>query len=110
MPSLLDIARAGDDGWPVESAFDARGCLTAAGLAQLAGAAPGEAPPEMAAHVAGCARCQRRLLSGPDAGFEPAARRAQAPPPWRMVAVLVACVGLVFLAAWISRFFTTPSG
>ena len=43
--------------------FDARGCLTAAGLAALERAAPGAAPAEVAAHVGGCARCQQRLLS-----------------------------------------------
>jgi hypothetical protein len=44
--------------------LDRNGCLTAAGLAALRGAAPGRAPKEVAAHVATCARCQQRLLSG----------------------------------------------
>ena len=92
---------------PMDGPFDQRGCLTSAGLAQLAGAAPGKVPAELAAHVAACARCQRRLLAGPEAGFEPEARRAQAPPPWRMVVVLVASVVLVALAAWLSHVFTT---
>jgi hypothetical protein len=41
---------------------DARGCLTAEGLAEVARAAPGQAPPEAAAHLAACGRCQERLL------------------------------------------------
>jgi hypothetical protein len=42
--------------------LDARGCLSERGLAALASAAVGQAPPEVAAHLAGCARCQDRLL------------------------------------------------
>jgi len=41
---------------------DAHGCLTAAGLAAFQAAAPGAAPRELAVHVAGCARCQQKLL------------------------------------------------
>jgi hypothetical protein len=52
---------------------DARGCLTDAGFAALQAAPPGEAPAELAAHLAACARCQDRvLLAG--AGVEAAAR------------------------------------
>lgn len=43
--------------------FDGQGCLTPAGLTALQLAAPGRAPKEVAAHVAGCNRCQQRLLS-----------------------------------------------
>jgi len=38
------------------------GCLTSADLAAFRSAVPGRAPTELATHVAGCARCQRRLL------------------------------------------------
>ena len=43
--------------------FDGQGCLSAAGLAALQRAAPGRAPADLAAHVAGCNRCQQRLLA-----------------------------------------------
>src|SRR6185369_16981682 len=48
--------------------FDARGCLAAEGVSAIRDAPPGAAPEELAGHVAGCARCQQRLLtleSGP---------------------------------------------
>jgi hypothetical protein len=44
--------------------FDGKGCLTAAGLGAFQRAPAGRAPQELAAHVAGCGRCQQRLLSG----------------------------------------------
>jgi hypothetical protein len=44
--------------------LDRQGCLTAAGLAAFQAAPAGRAPKELAAHVAGCGRCQQRLLSG----------------------------------------------
>jgi len=43
--------------------LDARRCLTDAALAALAVAPVGKAPPEVAGHLAGCARCQHRLLA-----------------------------------------------
>jgi hypothetical protein len=46
----------------VSGLVDATGCLTEAGLAVLGSAAPGAAPPELAQHVASCARCQERWL------------------------------------------------
>ena len=42
--------------------LDAAGCLTPSGLATLVRAPVGQAPPELATHLAGCARCQERLL------------------------------------------------
>jgi hypothetical protein len=42
--------------------FDARGCLTEAGMAAFREAPPGRAPGEIAAHVASCPACQQRLL------------------------------------------------
>jgi hypothetical protein len=41
---------------------DAHGCLSPAGVSALKAAPPGGAPHELALHVAGCARCQRKLL------------------------------------------------
>jgi hypothetical protein len=43
--------------------LDARGCLTGEGLAALASAPVGKAPSEVARHLAGCTRCQDRLLA-----------------------------------------------
>ena len=42
---------------------DQGGCLTAAGLAVLRAAAAGQAPQTLAAHLAGCARCQKRVIA-----------------------------------------------
>jgi hypothetical protein len=90
--------------------FDGQGCLTSAGLAALQRAAPGRAPKEVAAHVAGCGRCQQRLLSS----LRDPARRAS--PPRRTpsgsrlawVAVLVIGGLFVLLAGlvavrWLAR-------
>jgi hypothetical protein len=77
---------------------DAQGCLTQAGFARIAAAPPGAAPPELAAHLAGCPRCQRRLLAtavGPSAATGP---RRERPPVWRTVVAVVACVLLVLIA------------
>lgn len=66
--------------------LDARGCLTAAGFAAVAAAPVGKVPPELATHLATCARCQQRLLAG---GVDPASRpRKQAPSLGRMFLVL----------------------
>jgi hypothetical protein len=78
--------------------FDGRGCLTAAGLAAVQGAPPGRAPSEVASHLAGCGRCQQRLLSGLHApGAAPPARRGAAGPRlvWLAVLVLGALFALV---------------
>ena len=54
------------------------------------GAPPGRAPSEVAAHLAGCGRCQQRLLSGLRApGAAPPARRGAAGPRLVWLAVLV---------------------
>ena len=38
-------------------------CLDQVELRALAGARPGQAPPDLALHVAGCTSCQARLLA-----------------------------------------------
>jgi hypothetical protein len=81
--------------------LDARGCLTEAGLAALDKAPPGRGPADAAAHLAGCARCQRRFLArgGQDAaGISPTPRTAVAPPLWRTIAVVVAVIVLAITA------------
>lgn len=67
---------------------DPRGCLTPAGLRALAGAPPGAGPEDLVAHLAGCARCQDRLLAID-------AERRGGRPRWR--ALLLVGVGLVAL-------------
>jgi hypothetical protein len=87
--------------------LDARGCLTAEGFARIAAAPPGRAPTELAAHLASCGRCQRRLLvtgSSSTAG-KPAARRTP-PPVWRAALVLVGVVLLVIVAMAMLRHLT----
>jgi hypothetical protein len=52
----------------MSSLLDPRGCLTPAGLAAVERAPVGQAPPELAQHLAACARCQARLLGAGRAG------------------------------------------
>ena len=80
--------------------FDARGCLTAAGLAALERAQPGAAPAELAAHVGSCGRCQQHLLSSLREPGREAASRKQPPSGSRMVWMVVLVLGgLVALLA-----------
>jgi hypothetical protein len=65
---------------------DTRGCLTEAGLQAFRQAPPGRAPAELAAHVAGCARCQTRALMT-DEGTAGPGQRKQPPPAWRVFAL-----------------------
>ena len=91
------------------SLFDGRGCLTAAGFAAFQGSAPGRAPADVAAHVAGCARCQKRLLTGSRAPA-PAAPTRRGPPGPRFAWLIVLVIGglLILLAGlvaapWLAR-------
>jgi uncharacterized paraquat-inducible protein A len=92
--------------------FDGQGCLTAAGLAAFQRAAPGRAPAEVAAHVAGCHRCQQRLLSslrepGRSASASSSRRTSSRSRLAWMVALLIG--GLIVLLAglvaapWFAR-------
>jgi hypothetical protein len=47
----------------VPALLDGRGCLSEAGLDALEAATAGQAPPELASHLAGCQRCQDRMLA-----------------------------------------------
>jgi hypothetical protein len=76
------------------SLLDPRGCLTGAALAALARAPVGQAPPEIAAHLAGCPRCQDRLL-GADRAKSREARADAEPRPYLKLAI----VGGLLLAA-----------
>jgi hypothetical protein len=76
------------------SLFDATGCLTAEGLAAVAGSVPGKVAPEAARHLATCVRCQQRALSGGvDRPVRPASR-----PPVPSVKRALLLLGLVLVA------------
>ena len=84
--------------------FDAQGCLTPAAFAAIAAAPPGAAPAELAAHLAACVRCQRRLLAkalGPSPVRGP---RREPPPLWRTVAAVIASLALVMIAMLMMQF------
>lgn len=78
---------------------DARGCLTASGQRALAQAPAGQAPPELAAHVAACTRCQRRAL-----GLAETSASARRPPsPARTAFVLLALLLAGLMLLWTIR-------
>ena len=72
---------------------DASGCLSPAGIAAVGSAAPGRSPAEVAAHLASCARCQERVLTG---GVPRPPRKATGAPPSLKRAFLL--VGLILLS------------
>jgi hypothetical protein len=86
--------------------FDGQGCLTPAAFAAIAAAPPGAAPPELAAHLAGCARCQRRLLAKAMGTTGPRGPRRERPPVWRTVVVVFAGVVLVGIAMLVVQVLT----
>ncbi|HVR71214.1 MAG TPA: hypothetical protein VMT87_10255 [Vicinamibacteria bacterium] len=93
---------------------DARGCLTPAGMAALQSAPVGQAPAELAQHVATCPRCQARLLAA-SAGRPPGAppRRdalGAAGRLWRSVAFMVAALVLALLALVVIGWLQRPGG
>jgi hypothetical protein len=82
---------------------DAKGCLSEAGLRAFRSAPPGRAPAELAAHVAGCARCQERVLAA-DEGLAGPGKRKQPPPLWRVFALFFGGLLLaVVLFLWTRR-------
>jgi hypothetical protein len=82
---------------------DRGGCLTPAGLATLRSARPGQAPPALAAHLAGCVRCQERVLAvdAPRTKGGPRGTRAVAPSLGRTL-----LLGGLVLAAVIAALVT----
>ncbi len=85
-----------------ESSARARSaCLTDADLARLQAAPPGRAPDELARHLAGCERCQQRVLFGSEKRLTAQRRRAPEWPSARralvyLVGVLVALAMLFY--------------
>jgi len=86
--------------------FDAQGCLSPQGFAQISAAPPGQAHPDLAAHLAGCMRCQRRLLA---TALPSSGPRRERPPMWRTALVIVVCLGLVLLAMALMHVLNTPA-
>jgi len=93
---------------------DARGCLTPAGLAALQQAPVGHAPTDLAQHVAGCGRCQVRLLAaGAGADHRPGETSSRAGGAgargrlWRPVlfiaAALLLALGALALVGLVQR-------
>jgi hypothetical protein len=90
---------------------DARGCLTPAGMAALQRAPAGQAPAELARHVAACDRCQARLLAAaagrPAGGREPGEGAGAPGRLWRplvfVVAALVLALAALALAGLLHR-------
>jgi hypothetical protein len=86
--------------------FDAQGCLSPQGFAQISVAPPGQVPAELAAHLAGCMRCQRRLLAAalPSSG----STRRERPPLWRTGVAVLVCLLLVVMAMMLMRIVNAP--
>ena len=87
--------------------LDPRGCLTDAGLAALAGAAPGAAPAELAQHVAGCGRCQERWLRSaiPDAQRPRLTAEETARRRWGMAAIVLGVLLFALVALVVTLRF-----
>jgi hypothetical protein len=84
-----------------DPSFPAGRCLSDEQIDAVRGAPPGEAPEELARHLAACSRCQERALFG----SEPRRRRfGGRPPEWPspgrallLVALLVAAMAAFFV-------------
>ena len=86
--------------------LDGKGHVSAAGLHALQAAPPGQAPVELAQHLAGCAACQQRLLVASAPGPRRAPGRKPmplAPSPGRTILLLVLTALFVMLALWSLR-------
>jgi hypothetical protein len=83
---------------------DRPGCLSEAELSRVREAPPGEAPEDLARHLAGCERCQERALFGPGSRPRPRREAPRMPSPARTLTLLV------LLAAAILAFFVTLKG
>lgn len=82
------------------SGFDARGCLSEAGLREVLSAPLGQAPQDLAQHLARCDRCQQRLLLASSPPRPPRRKTpATAPSPRRMLLLLALL--LLSLAAFL---------
>jgi hypothetical protein len=78
--------------------LDAHGCLTAAGVVALQSAPPGGAPRDLALHVAGCGRCQQKLLESATANDPLKRGKGKARPLAPSLGRTVLLAGLVLVA------------
>lgn len=80
-------------------------CPSDAELQQLQSAVPGQAPPALARHLAGCERCQQRVLFGSET--RPAGKRRPLPewptPKRALVLLLAVLVALAMLLYSLQR-------
>lgn len=85
-------------------------CPSDAELSQLQAAVPGQAPPVLARHLAGCERCQQRVLFGSEARR---AGKRRPPPEWPtpkralvlLLAVLAALAMLLYSLRRVAALF-----
>jgi len=76
------------------------GCLTEAEVSRVRGAPSGQVPEDLAHHLAGCERCQERVLFGP---VRRTRRRREMPPmptstrALILVGVMAAAIVAVFI-------------
>jgi hypothetical protein len=79
----------------------AQDCLSEDQIAALSDLAPGQVPPALAQHLAGCERCQSRVLFG--AVRSPRVKRE--PPPLPSPSRALALLAIIVLA--MAAFFWT---
>ena len=94
-----------------QALLDANGHVSAAGFLALQTASPGQAPAELATHLAGCGACQQKLLVASAPGPRRAPGRKPmplAPSPGRTVLLLVLTAVFVMIALWSLRWLTAP--
>jgi hypothetical protein len=86
-----------------------QGCLTPEQLAALRDAEPGQAPEDLARHLAGCAACQERLLQDGQPRARRGFRGAVRPPGLRRAFLMLGAVLLAMAAFFytLSRLSTT---
>lgn len=69
---------------------------------------PGQAPRDLATHVALCAQCQRRLLSADKPVGPKAQRRAAWPALTRGITLLLVVIAIVMVALAVVRHLLLP--
>jgi len=75
--------------------LDERGCLTADGLRAVREAPPGQVPPDVAQHLAACARCQSRVLAE---GLPARTRSTPRPSPAQLGRNIAIVLGVILLS------------
>jgi hypothetical protein len=86
---------------------DARGCLTPTGVRELGNATPGQAPADLALHVAACPRCQQRLLASDVGPRQPAPARK--PMLGWALAIVIGGLLVALLALMTVRYLSAPA-